>query len=66
MVYFSSRPSTDKVHTVQMVIKDVILAIFFSDLASNIFELLASLKILIPPLVVVSQVSEHEDVATMC
>jgi hypothetical protein len=28
MVYFSSRPSTDKVHTVQMLSKDMILASF--------------------------------------
>jgi hypothetical protein len=42
------------VHTVQMLSKDMILASFFSDLASKNFELLASLasalKILIPPL----------------
>jgi hypothetical protein len=54
MVYFSSKTSTDKVQTVQMLSKDIILA-SFSDLASKIFELLASLasalKILIPPLV---------------
>jgi hypothetical protein len=47
VVNFSSRTSTDKVHTVHMLSKDMILA-------SKNFELLASLasvlKILIPPL----------------
>jgi hypothetical protein len=60
MDYFSSRTSTDKVHTVQMLSKDD-FGEFFSDLASKIFELLASLasalKILIPPLYTISQVA---------
>jgi hypothetical protein len=42
MVYYSSRPSTDKMHIVQILRKYMILASFFSDLAINIFELLAS------------------------
>jgi hypothetical protein len=54
MVYFSSRPSTDKVHTVQMLSRHD-FGEFLSDLASKNLELLAilasALKILIPPLV---------------
>jgi hypothetical protein len=65
MVYFSGRTNTEKVHTVQMPSKDMILASeFFSDLARKNFELLASLasalKILIPPLYYTFQIESFQ------